>query len=128
MQNRTCSISDVCIRFIDIVIHIHMTGTIACLTLCMHFMHTATGISSGVISVVLIVCTTCLIQFAFFCRVTRIASLKLHFVVSREQWYNLYDFLKAQSEYSQRLWRDLFASSGIKSTIIFQKARNIQHY
>jgi len=60
------SISNVCIRFIDIVILIHMIG-IACLTLCMRFMHTAIGISSDVISVVLIVCTTCLIQFAFFC-------------------------------------------------------------
>lgn len=58
MQKRTHSISDVCVRFIDIVILIHMTETIACLTLCMHFMHIATGISSGVISVVLIVCTT----------------------------------------------------------------------
>lgn len=75
-----------------------MTGAIACLTLCMHFMHTATGISSGVISAVLIVCTTCLIQFAFFCLVIRIALLKLHFVVSREQWCNLYETLKAQSE------------------------------
>lgn len=103
--------------------------TIVLLTLCMRFMHTTSRISSSVISAVLIVCITCLIQFAFFCRVIRITSLKLHFVISREQWSNLYESLKAQSELRiQRLGRDLFVSSGIKSTMIFQKARNVQRY
>lgn len=111
------------IVFIDInVILIHVIelssflhyACALCILLC--------RISSSVISAVLIVCITCLIQFAFFCRVIRITSLKLHFVVSREQWTNLYESLKAQSELRiQRLGRDLFVSGGIKSTIYFKK-------